>query len=224
MSRSNITPSSTSVAADVPDHPAESLGGDVDVYGVGVGVLGRALGFVVYSLVIVWCATHGHHPDDLTARHAAQLCTGTGPFEDMLTKLRGTLLAARITEVWPSSTRTPQTPRLPTGLRSDRRMGAKVNRSVLPHICANTPIRVKSRAPQQKDKPANYTGRKLLVGSAVIRPIRSVVVAIKGSQSALGCQVRNSLRGVARVGGSGAAARVEATRTTGPGARRARVS
>jgi DDE superfamily endonuclease len=58
--------------------------------------------FLVYSLVICWYTLHGHHPDDLTARHAAEpwYPHKTEPaFEDMLAKLRRTLVAARITGV-----------------------------------------------------------------------------------------------------------------------------
>lgn len=58
--------------------------------------------FLVYSLVIVWYTLHGHHRDDLTERRAAQpwYPHKTEPaFEDMLAKLRRTLVAARITGV-----------------------------------------------------------------------------------------------------------------------------
>lgn len=58
--------------------------------------------FIVYSLVIVWYTTCGHHPDDLTQRRTAQpwYLNKTEPsFEDMLTKLRRTLTATRITGV-----------------------------------------------------------------------------------------------------------------------------
>lgn len=57
-------------------------------------------GFCVQSLITVWYATAGHHPDDLTARRAAEPWYGhkTEPaFEDMLAKLRRTLIAARFT-------------------------------------------------------------------------------------------------------------------------------
>jgi hypothetical protein len=58
--------------------------------------------FVVYSLVIVWYSLHGHHRDDLAARRAAQPWyrhKDDIAFEDMLAKLRRTLLAAQITAV-----------------------------------------------------------------------------------------------------------------------------
>jgi hypothetical protein len=58
--------------------------------------------FVVYSLVIVWYTLHGHHPDDLTERRAAQPWyrhKHEPAYEDMLAKLRKTLIAARITGV-----------------------------------------------------------------------------------------------------------------------------
>jgi hypothetical protein len=61
--------------------------------------------FIVYSLVIVWYALHGRHDDDLAARRAAQpwYPHKTEPaFEDMLAKLRRTLIAARITAVDPA--------------------------------------------------------------------------------------------------------------------------
>jgi DDE superfamily endonuclease len=55
--------------------------------------------FVIYSLIIIWYANHGYHPDDITARLTAQPWYDhkTEPaFEDMLIKLRRTLIAARI--------------------------------------------------------------------------------------------------------------------------------
>lgn len=57
-------------------------------------------GFCVQTLIIVWYATAGHHPDDLADRRAAEPWYGqkTEPaFEDMLAKLRRTLIAARFT-------------------------------------------------------------------------------------------------------------------------------
>ncbi|UQX12047.1 hypothetical protein [Candidatus Mycobacterium methanotrophicum] len=62
-------------------------------------------GFLVQTLVIIWHALFGYHPDDLTARHAA------GPwydhkaepaFEDMLAKLRRALIAARFNGIGPA--------------------------------------------------------------------------------------------------------------------------
>ena len=58
--------------------------------------------FIVYSLVIIWYALHGHHRDDLDARRHAQPWYSHKDdiaFEDMLAKLRRTLLAAQITGV-----------------------------------------------------------------------------------------------------------------------------
>jgi hypothetical protein len=58
--------------------------------------------FVVYSLVIVWYALHGHHRDDLAQRRAAQpwyRSKEEPAFEDMLAKLRRTLVAAQITGI-----------------------------------------------------------------------------------------------------------------------------
>jgi hypothetical protein len=57
-------------------------------------------GFIVYSLIIVWYALHGHHRDDLDARRSAQPWyphKDDIAFEDMLAKLRRTLIAAQIT-------------------------------------------------------------------------------------------------------------------------------
>jgi len=52
--------------------------------------------------VIVWYTLHGHHQDDRAQRRAAQPWyrhKHEPAFEDILTKLRRTLLAARITGV-----------------------------------------------------------------------------------------------------------------------------
>jgi len=54
---------------------------------------------IVHTLVITWYARHGHDPADITARRTAQpwYHAKTEPaFEDMLTKLRRTLITARI--------------------------------------------------------------------------------------------------------------------------------
>ena len=54
---------------------------------------------LAHSLVIIWYARHGHDPADIHARRAAQpwYRTKTEPaFEDMLTKLRRTMITARI--------------------------------------------------------------------------------------------------------------------------------
>jgi hypothetical protein len=62
-------------------------------------------GFLTQTLVIVWYTLFGYHPDDLTARHAAEPWydhKAEPAFEDMLTKLRRTLVAARITGVGPA--------------------------------------------------------------------------------------------------------------------------
>jgi hypothetical protein len=61
--------------------------------------------FVVYSLVVVWYALHGYHRDDLATRIADQpwyTHKAEPAFEDMLAKLRRTLVAARITGVHPA--------------------------------------------------------------------------------------------------------------------------
>ena len=60
------------------------------------------LSFCVYSLVVVWYALHGHHPDDLAGRRESQPWYPhkiEPAFEDMLAKLRRTLVASRITGV-----------------------------------------------------------------------------------------------------------------------------
>ena len=60
------------------------------------------LSFCVYSLVVVWYTLHGYHPDDLTGRRADQPWYSHKDdiaFEDMLAKLRRSLVAARITGV-----------------------------------------------------------------------------------------------------------------------------
>ena len=57
-------------------------------------------GMLIQSLVVIWYALHGHHPDDALARRLAQpwYQTKTEPsFEDMITKLRKTLIVARFT-------------------------------------------------------------------------------------------------------------------------------
>jgi DDE superfamily endonuclease len=54
---------------------------------------------LVHTLVVIWYARHGYHRSDITARRAAEpwYPAKTEPaFEDMLTKLRRTLIAARI--------------------------------------------------------------------------------------------------------------------------------
>jgi DDE superfamily endonuclease len=64
-------------------------------------------GMLVQSLVIIWYALHGYHPDDVAVRRQTQpwYDTKTEPsFEDMLTKLRKTLIAARFSVVRPGQT------------------------------------------------------------------------------------------------------------------------
>jgi Transposase DDE domain len=54
---------------------------------------------LIHTLVIIWYARHGHDPADIDTRRAAQpwYQSKTEPaFEDMLTKLRRTLICARI--------------------------------------------------------------------------------------------------------------------------------
>jgi hypothetical protein len=61
-------------------------------------------GMLVPTLVIVWYALHGYHPDDVLTRRLAEpwYDSKTEPsFEDMIAKLRRTLIAARFTAVPP---------------------------------------------------------------------------------------------------------------------------
>jgi hypothetical protein len=54
---------------------------------------------LVHTLIVLWYARHGHDPSDIAARRADQpwYRSKTGPaFEDMLTKLRRVMIAARI--------------------------------------------------------------------------------------------------------------------------------
>ena len=60
---------------------------------------------LVHTLVILWYARHGHDPADIDDRRAAQpwYLTKTEPaFEDMLIKLRRTLIAARFSSSRPA--------------------------------------------------------------------------------------------------------------------------
>jgi len=62
-------------------------------------------GFLAQTLVIVWYTLFGYHPDDLTARHAAEPWydkKAEPAFEDMLAKLRCALIAARFNDVSPA--------------------------------------------------------------------------------------------------------------------------
>ena len=59
-------------------------------------------GMLIRSIVTVWYTLHGHHPDDVLARRLAEpwYQTKTGPsFEDMITKLRKTLIVVRFSPV-----------------------------------------------------------------------------------------------------------------------------
>ena len=62
-------------------------------------------GFLLQTLVIVWYALYGYHPDDLTGRHAAEPWydqKSEPAFEDMLAKLRRALIAARFSGTTPN--------------------------------------------------------------------------------------------------------------------------
>ncbi len=62
-------------------------------------------GMLVQSLVIIWYAVSGYHPDDITARRESEPWYGgkTEPsFEDMITKLRKTLIVARFSGPCPA--------------------------------------------------------------------------------------------------------------------------
>jgi hypothetical protein len=59
-------------------------------------------GMLIQSMVTVWYTLHGHHPDDVLARRLAEpwYQTKTEPsFEDMIIKLRKTLIVARFSPV-----------------------------------------------------------------------------------------------------------------------------
>jgi hypothetical protein len=61
-------------------------------------------GMLIQSMVIIWYALHGYHPDDIHHRRAEQPWyegKSEPSFEDMLTKLRKTMIAARFTAVRP---------------------------------------------------------------------------------------------------------------------------
>lgn len=69
-------------------------------------------GFCVQTLVTIWYATAGHHPDDLADRRVTEPWYGhkdQPAFEDMLAKLRRTLVAAR----FPSAAGEPPDPQIP---------------------------------------------------------------------------------------------------------------
>jgi len=60
---------------------------------------------LVHTLIVIWYARHRHDPADIDDRRAAQpwYRTKTEPaFEDMLTKLRRTLIAARFSGTGPA--------------------------------------------------------------------------------------------------------------------------
>jgi hypothetical protein len=62
-------------------------------------------GLLTMSIIVVWYAGHGHHPADITTRrtHSPWYATKTEPsFEDMLSKLRRVLIAARYSPVRPA--------------------------------------------------------------------------------------------------------------------------
>ncbi|MBN1170940.1 MAG: transposase [Micromonosporaceae bacterium] len=62
-------------------------------------------GMLVQSLVVVWYATAGYHPDDITARREAEPWypgKSEPSFEDMIVKLRKTLIVARFSGPCPA--------------------------------------------------------------------------------------------------------------------------
>jgi hypothetical protein len=61
---------------------------------------------LVQSMVIVWYAQYGYHPEDVALRRQEQpYQTKTEPsFEDMVAKLRKTLIAPRLSVVRPAQT------------------------------------------------------------------------------------------------------------------------
>lgn len=69
------------------------------------------LGMLVMSIVYLWYAQYGHHPADLDERRTLQpwYTTKTDPaFEDMLAKLRRTIIAARFMPIRASQKHTQQ--------------------------------------------------------------------------------------------------------------------
>ena len=76
---------------------------------------------LVHTLIIIWYARYGHDPADVDDRRAAQpwYRTKTEPaFEDMLIKLRRTMIAARFSAKPPWPARTRANPRRPRSLGS----------------------------------------------------------------------------------------------------------
>jgi len=62
-------------------------------------------GMLVQSLVIIWYAVSGYHPDDITARREAEPSydgKNETSFEDMITKLRKALIVARFSGPCPA--------------------------------------------------------------------------------------------------------------------------
>ncbi|MGO9081522.1 MAG: hypothetical protein ACLQDY_21195, partial [Streptosporangiaceae bacterium] len=60
---------------------------------------------LVHTLIIIWYSRHGHDPSDIDGRRASQpwYRSKTEPaFEDMLIKLRRTLIAARFSGTRPA--------------------------------------------------------------------------------------------------------------------------
>ena len=64
-------------------------------------------GMLIQSMVIVWYALSGYHPDDVTVRRQEQPwyeAKSEPSFEDMIGKLRKTLIATRFSVVSPGQT------------------------------------------------------------------------------------------------------------------------
>lgn len=64
-----------------------------------------AFGFLTQTLVIVWYALFGYHPDNIASRHSAEPWyphKAEPAFEDMLAKLRRAHIAARFSGTTPN--------------------------------------------------------------------------------------------------------------------------
>jgi hypothetical protein len=96
-------------------------------------IVARTVPFALltHTLIVTWYARHGHDPADITARRAAQpwYQAKTEPaFEDMLTKLRRTLITTRISGGFRRAPHTRTNPGRPRSLARRRRITAKQSR------------------------------------------------------------------------------------------------
>ena len=101
-------------------------------------------GMLIQSLVVIWYALHGHHPDDALVRRLAQpwYQTKTEPsFEDMITKLRKALIVARFTPASPGQPNPDLLHDLRPGLHRSSRLAAKHECSPRTRVCTSTGCR-----------------------------------------------------------------------------------